>query len=98
MTIRSKGNSYPFALYFLRSQIPFARDEDTVFDVYKHLGFYPYTKKFLDTFNNLSESTLENIEKLEQLRVLEYGYKIKVAVTEYDSPEVDLPIDIDRME
>ena len=47
---------------------------------------------------DLSESTLENIEKLEQLRVLEYGYKIKVAVTEYDSPEVNLPIDIERME
>lgn len=86
------------ALYFSRSQIPFARDEGTAFDVYKHLGFYAYTKTFLEQLSALPPSALEEIEKLEQLRVLENGYKIRVAVTSYDSPEVDLPIDIARME
>ena len=86
------------ALYFSRSPIPFGRDPQIPFDTYKHLGFYAYTRRFLDTFRTLSEGALEKIEKLEQLRAIEYGYRIKVVVTEYDSPEVDLPEDIDRME
>ncbi|MCF8067466.1 MAG: 3-deoxy-manno-octulosonate cytidylyltransferase [Desulfobacterales bacterium] len=87
-----------YALYFSRATIPFARDEGTVFDTFKHLGFYAYTKRFLDKFCSLPEGKLEKIEKLEQLRVLEYGCKIMVAVTDYDSPEVDLPEDIFRIE
>jgi len=86
------------ALYFSRSPIPFARDPSTVFDTYKHLGVYAYTRSFLDIFRKLPEGKLESIEKLEQLRALEYGYKIKVIVTAYDSPEVDLPEDIARLE
>ena len=87
-----------FALYFSRSSIPFARDTAANSVYYKHLGFYAYRKKFLDKIASLETGFLENIEKLEQLRVLEYGFKIKVAVTEYDSPEVDLPEDIARIE
>ncbi len=87
-----------YALYFSRSPIPCARDADTVFDTYKHLGIYAYTKRFLETFRNLPEGRLEAIEKLEQLRVIEYGYQIRVVITEYDSPEVDLPGDISRIE
>ena len=87
-----------YALYFSRSPIPYARDAGTIFDTYKHLGIYAYTKRFLDTFRNLSEGRLEAIEKLEQLRAIEYGYQIKVIITEYDSPEVDLPGDISRIE
>ena len=87
-----------YALYFSRSPIPCARDADTIFDTYKHLGIYAYSKRFLDTFRNLPEGRLEIIEKLEQLRAIEYGYQIKVVITEYDSPEVDLPEDISRIE
>ena len=94
VTFDSRG----YALYFSRSPIPCARDADTIFDTYKHLGIYAYSKRFLDTFRNLPEGRLEIIEKLEQLRAIEYGYQIKVVITEYDSPEVDLPEDISRIE
>jgi 3-deoxy-manno-octulosonate cytidylyltransferase (CMP-KDO synthetase) len=87
-----------YALYFSRSPIPHGRDADTVFDTYKHLGFYAYRKSFLDVFTALPEGELEDIEKLEQLRAIEFGHRILVVITEYDSPEVDLPIDIDRIE
>ena len=87
-----------YALYFSRSPIPCARDASAGFDTYKHLGFYAYKKRFLDAFSRLPEGKLEGIEKLEQLRALEYGYRILVVVTAYDSPEVDLPEDIPRIE
>ena len=86
------------ALYFSRSPIPLARDPETEFDTYKHLGIYAYTRWFLETFRNLPEGRLEQIEKLEQLRVLEHGYPLRVVITEHDSPEVDLPDDIPRIE
>ncbi len=94
VTFDSRG----YALYFSRSPIPCARDADTIFDTYKHLGIYAYTKRFLKIFRNLPEGRLEAIEKLEQLRAIEYGYQIKVVITEHDSPEVDLPDDISRIE
>jgi 3-deoxy-manno-octulosonate cytidylyltransferase (CMP-KDO synthetase) len=87
-----------YALYFSRSPIPCARDANTIFDTYKHLGIYAYTKRFLETFRRLPEGKLEAIEKLEQLRAIEFGYQIRVVITEYDSPEVDLPEDIPRLE
>ncbi len=87
-----------FALYFSRSTIPYDRDGDTPFDTYKHLGVYAYTFGFLEKFTSMKEGKLERIEKLEQLRALEYGHRIKVIVTEYDSPEVDFPEDIPRIE
>ena len=87
-----------YALYFSRSAIPFGRDAQLNFNTYKHLGFYAYTRHFLETFKSLPEGELETIEKLEQLRAIEYGYQIKVVITEYDSPEVDLPEDIPRIE
>ncbi len=87
-----------YALYFSRSTIPFDRDGDSRFDTYKHLGIYAYTRRFLEEFRSLPEGRLEKIEKLEQLRAMEHGYRIKVVVTAYDSPEVDLPEDIARIE
>ena len=92
VTFDNKG----YALYFSRSPIPCARDANTIFDTYKHLGIYAYTRRFLEIFKNLPEGKLETIEKLEQLRAIEYGYQIKVIITEYDSPEVDYPEDIAR--
>jgi 3-deoxy-manno-octulosonate cytidylyltransferase (CMP-KDO synthetase) len=86
------------ALYFSRSPIPFGRDDQKNYDIYKHLGVYAYTRKFLDRFQNLPSGRLEKIEKLEQLRALEFGHRIKVILTKYDSPEVDLPEDIVKIE
>lgn len=87
-----------FALYFSRSLIPFPRDAGAEFPAFKHLGIYAYTSNFLKIFLNLPGGNLEQIEKLEQLRALEHGYRIKVIVTRHDSPEVDLPDDIPRIE
>ena len=86
-----------YALYFSRSTIPYDRDGDENHNVYKHLGVYAYTKRFLEIFRNLPEGELERIEKLEQLRVLENGYRVKVVKTRHDSPEVDVPEDISRI-
>lgn len=86
-----------FALYFSRATIPHGRDYWD-HDSFKHLGVYAYTKGFVDQFNALPMGRLEDIEKLEQLRALEYGHKIKVVLSQYDSPEVDVPGDIEMME
>jgi 3-deoxy-manno-octulosonate cytidylyltransferase (CMP-KDO synthetase) len=86
------------ALYFSRATIPCGRDGSNGYAVYKHLGIYAYTRHFLERFRALAQGRLESIEKLEQLRAMEHGYRIRVVVTPYDSPEVDLPIDIQRIE
>ncbi len=88
------------ALYFSRSPIPFQRnpDEPVPPTYYKHLGFYAYRKGFLLTFVGLPEGEWERFEKLEQLRALEFGYRIKVVLTEHDSVEVDTPKDLQRVE
>lgn len=89
-----------YALYFSRAPIPFQRnpDEGVKPTYYKHLGFYGYRKGFLLSFVALPEGEWEKFEKLEQLRALEYGYKIKVTITEHDSIEVDTPEDLLRVE
>ncbi len=88
------------ALYFSRASIPFQRnpDEPARPTYYKHLGFYAYRKGFLLTFVGLPEGEWERFEKLEQLRALEYGYRIRVVLTEHDSIEVDTPEDLARVE
>ena len=88
-----------YALYFSRSAIPFQRNpEDSIAPTYyKHLGFYAYRKGFLLTYVALPEGEWERFEKLEQLRVLEYGYKIRVVLTEYDSVEVDTKEELERV-
>jgi 3-deoxy-manno-octulosonate cytidylyltransferase (CMP-KDO synthetase) len=88
------------ALYFSRSPIPFQRDpgESEAPTYYKHLGFYAYRKGFLMTFVGLPEGQWERFEKLEQLRALEFGYTIRVVLTDHDSVEVDTPQDLLRVE
>lgn len=88
------------ALYFSRAPVPFQRnpEDDIVPTYYKHLGFYAYRKGFLLTFVALPEGEWERFEKLEQLRALEYGYRIKVILTEHDSIEVDTFEDLKRVE
>ena len=87
-----------FALYFSRSLIPFAPEGMPTFDVFKHLGVYAFRKGFLDTLSCLPKSRLEEIERLEQLRAMEHGYRIKVVETCHDSLEVDRAEDIAKLE
>ncbi|MBU1148088.1 MAG: 3-deoxy-manno-octulosonate cytidylyltransferase [Candidatus Omnitrophica bacterium] len=83
------------ALYFSRSPIPYnANTENRTTNNYKHIGLYAYTKDFLFTFKSLPQSRLEKIEKLEQLRVIENGYKIKVIETKHDTVGIDTPEDL----
>lgn len=86
-----------FAIYFSRAPIPFGRDNPHR-HYFKHLGVYAYTKKFVDIFHKLKPGVLEDLEKLEQLRALEQGYKIKIVETKHDSPEVDEISDIEAIE
>ena len=91
-------DSEGFALYFSRSPIPFFRDSKSNIVYYKHLGFYAYRNDFLLKFATLPVGKLESSEKLEQLRALEYGFRIKVVETAFDSVEVDTPEDIMKAE
>ncbi len=88
------------ALYFSRSAIPFNRDKKKFDDInyYKHVGLYAYRKEFLLKFKDLPKSHLESIEKLEQLRVLEAGYKIKTIETDIETIGVDTPEDLKKIE
>ncbi|MGH7274061.1 MAG: cytidylyltransferase domain-containing protein, partial [Nitrospiria bacterium] len=86
-----------FALYFSRSPIPYVRDVKTTGRHCKHYGLYIYLRDFLKTFTQLPPSPLEQMEKLEQLRVLENGYKIKVIETRHDLIEVDTPEDLEKV-
>lgn len=79
------------AIYFSRSTIPNNRENVDGVKYYKHIGVYAYKKSFLIKFTELNESSIELIEKLEQLRVIENGFKIRVLETEYQTIGVDLP-------
>lgn len=91
-----------YALYFSRYAIPYNRTNEVESknrpSYFKHIGIYAYTKDFLFTFRNLPKSSLEKAEKLEQLRVLEYGYKIKTVETKFDTVGVDRPEDVKKAE
>ena len=76
-------DTYGNALYFSRSLIPFPRKEEN-YKVYEHIGIYGYRKSFLQEFVKLDDTPLSIIESLEQLKVLECGYKLYVAETKYD--------------
>jgi len=89
-----------FALYFSRAVIPYRAHNSQLTDqipFYKHIGLYAYTKDFLFTYKNLPASNLERIERLEQLRVLEQGFRIKVIETKYDTIGVDTPEDLEKV-
>lgn len=87
-----------FALYFSRAPIPYLAAGSQMDQVtyYKHIGLYAYTKDFLFTYKNLPVSNLEKAEKLEQLRVLAEGFRIKVIETKFDTVGVDTPEDLER--
>jgi len=85
------------ALYFSRATIPFDRDA-TKPQCYKHLGFYGYRKSALDKFVRWPESSLERVERLEQLRFLEHGVPVYVGETPFDTVGVDTEEDLRRVE
>ena len=86
------------ALYFSRSLIPYPRKRDN-FQAYEHLGLYAYRKSFLMTYITLPQTRLEINESLEQLRVLESGYRLKIAVSAhpYEGVSVDTQEDLERV-
>jgi 3-deoxy-manno-octulosonate cytidylyltransferase (CMP-KDO synthetase) len=84
------------ALYFSRCPIPFARDGSTTAH-YKHIGLYVYRRAFLLRYPELPVGPLEQAERLEQLRALENGHRIRVVETEYESLGVDTPEDLERV-
>ncbi len=91
-----------FCLYFSRSPIPHVRDLpldswQASATYYKHIGLYVYRRSFLLTYALLPQTPLEQAEKLEQLRILEHGYRIKAAVTVHDSIPVDTQADLDHV-
>jgi len=96
-----------FALYFSRSPLPFFRDKwddlkDEAFAsgrllCYKHVGVYVYRREFLIRYARMPQTHLECSEKLEQLRVLENGCRIRVVETEHESIGVDSPADLEKV-
>lgn len=89
------GNGY--ALYFSRSPIPYCSTRGSGGNGplgFRHIGLYVYRKEFLMKFITLDPSPLEKLERLEQLRALENGYRIKLVYTEYDSIGVDTAEDL----
>lgn len=91
-----------FALYFSRSLVPFPRDQKENIEAFEHLGLYVYRRDFLLQYSRWPQSHLEKIEMLEQLRVMERGYKIKVIeVTQHLSEIsgfcVDTPEDLAKL-
>ncbi|HEY4611367.1 MAG TPA: 3-deoxy-manno-octulosonate cytidylyltransferase [Bacteroidota bacterium] len=96
-------NHQQYALYFSRSVIPHIRESNdpkrwlSHHPFYKHIGLYVYRRESLLKYASLPESPLEKAEKLEQLRAMEAGMKIKVAVTEFDSIPIDTQADVERV-
>lgn len=84
------------ALYFSRAAIPFDRDGDAGARGLKHIGIYAYRAGFLQRYAAMKPTALERAEKLEQLRALEHGFLIGVAVREVRSVGIDTPEDYER--
>lgn len=87
-----------FAITFSRYALPFNRDNYADIVYYKHIGIYAYKKWFLEKYSKMEKSFLEKCELLEQLRVIENGYKIKVLETQFQSLGVDTPEQIREVE
>ncbi len=91
------------AIYFSRHTIPHIRGKEqtewlTHYAFYKHIGIYAYTSKVLKQITGLKQSSLELAEALEQLRWIENGYKIKIAITELESIAIDSADDLKKIQ
>ncbi len=85
------------AIYFSRSPIPYVREGAGAPVHFRHIGLYVYQREFLLAYPALPAGPLEQAERLEQLRALENGFRIRVAETDYDSAGVDTPEDLERV-
>lgn len=85
------------ALYFSRSVIPFQRNKDTETQYYQHVGMYAFRLGTLQSLVKLPVSSLENTEKLEQLRWLQNGFDIYLQVTKFETHAIDTPEDYERI-
>ena len=86
-----------YAMYFSRSPIPFDRDGDAHFWYWKHLGVYGYDINTLMRVAALPKIRYSEVEKLEQLKWLEHGYRIATVETDHDSDGIDTPEDLERV-
>ncbi len=83
------------ALYFSRSPIPYQREKRTPLG-YQHIGIYGFRTETLPELADLSQSPLEEQEGLEQLRWIENGYRIRIAISKAHQPGIDSPEDLER--
>lgn len=95
-TVKVIVDNRNFALYFSRSPIPFTRDEKVDTKYFKHKGIYAFRKSALMDFQRLPMLPLEATEKIEAIRYLEYGKKIKMVETTISGIEIDTPEDLKR--
>lgn len=95
-TVKVIVNKDNFALYFSRSPIPYPRAKDKDITFFKHKGVYAFRKEALMDFRKLPICHLEAAEKIEAIRYLEYGKKIKMVETEATGIEIDTPEDLER--
>jgi 3-deoxy-manno-octulosonate cytidylyltransferase (CMP-KDO synthetase) len=91
-----------FAIYFSRHPIPYLRGVNenewlAKHDFYQHIGIYGYNLEALRSITKLKPSILEKAESLEQLRWLEHGFKIKTAVTNFETMAIDTPEDLQNI-
>jgi len=95
-TVKVVVDQRNFALYFSRSPIPYPRDESSEIPYFKHKGVYAFRKSALLDFRRLPMLALEAAEKIEAIRYLEYGKKIKMVETEVTGIEIDTPEDLEK--
>ena len=95
-TVKVIVDQNDFALYFSRSPIPYPRDEKAGARYFKHKGIYAFRKEALLDFTKLPMQFLEASEKIECIRYLEYGKKIKMVETTVEGVEIDTPEDLER--
>ena len=89
-------DQHDFALYFSRSVIPYPRDMSKATDYFKHIGVYAFRKEALLKFTKLDMRPLEISEKIECIRYLEYGMKIKMIETDFVGVGIDVPEDLEK--
>ena len=85
-----------FALYFSRSVIPYPRETSVAAEYFKHIGVYAFRKNALLNFAKLAMTPLEIAEKIECIRYLEYGMKIKMIETDFVGVGIDVPEDLEK--
>ncbi|WP_066218574.1 3-deoxy-manno-octulosonate cytidylyltransferase [Formosa haliotis] len=95
-TVKVIVDNFNFALYFSRSPIPYPRDPNVNVKYFKHKGVYAFRKEAILDFYKLPMKPLEASEKIECIRYLEYGKRIKMVETDVQGVEIDTPEDLER--